>query len=360
MKFHTLLLSFFLLATAAHAEDSPLDPPYKTKHLLIRDLGFESLNRLPPQSNIKNVIEAQTSVKAQVSRGTCSIFSAVALLESQLISVKNLPVTLDLSEEWLEYLAVRGRTTDGSNSESNFFFLKKHGIPDEVDMPYIGEAWTNLETTGLMNNRCGHLEERKLKSCLITHWDPDFLYMNEIELQEKSPEFAKARSFAGSFRDNFIDYANDDYTIKNESEAKKLLADGTPIILDLDFYYGAWNHRLAPDVGVERNMDDWHNGIVGYPEIGSVDRKNSPNEAAGHSIVVVGYDDKKVVETEVLMTDGTMKKFKHVGVYYLKNSWGTGGFGKNFSFEGNAHPGFGMITQDYAHEFGSFFKLPLK
>ncbi|MDZ4660519.1 MAG: C1 family peptidase [Pseudomonadota bacterium] len=361
MRTQVFLILIFLLNFNVQArEDAPLDPPYPHKMGLKRDLGFESLRRLRPASNSEKVIGIQTSVKAQISRGTCSMFSATAILESKLISIKGLPITLDLSEEWLEYIAVRGKTSDGGNSPTNFSLLREHGIPDEIDMPYIGDAWSSLSSSGLIFERCGHLSSHKLTSCLLTHWDPDFLYMSENELQQKSPEFFAARAMANAFRDSSIHTSDESVYVSSESEAKKHLEDGTPIILDIDFYYGAWNHRIAPTIGVKRNMASWYRGIVGYPEVGSVDLKNSTDEPAGHSFVVVGYDDKKVIETEVLMTDGSKKKFKHVGVYYFKNSWGTDGFGKKFTLNGKSYPGYGLITQDYAHEYGAFFNLPLR
>lgn len=59
------------------------------------------------------------------------------------------------------------------------------------------------------------------------------------------------------------------------------------------------------------------------------------------------------------MPDGSVVKKTYRGVYYFKNSWGTSGFGANFAIDGVSYPGYGMMVQDYAHDYGSFFKLPL-
>jgi hypothetical protein len=60
------------------------------------------------------------------------------------------------------------------------------------------------------------------------------------------------------------------------------------------------------------------------------------------------------------MDDGTTKSFTYRGVYYFKNSWGTDKFGVQFSLNGKVYPGYGMITQKYAHDFGQFFQMLVK
>ncbi|MBK7961490.1 MAG: hypothetical protein IPK04_10000 [Bdellovibrionales bacterium] len=78
------------------------------------------------------------------------------------------------------------------------------------------------------------------------------------------------------------------------------------------------------------------------------------------SIVLVGYDDNVEVTVDSLMDDGTTKSFTYRGVYYFKNSWGTDKFGVQFSLNGKVYPGYGMITQKYAHDFGQFFQMLVK
>jgi C1A family cysteine protease len=75
-------------------------------------------------------------------------------------------------------------------------------------------------------------------------------------------------------------------------------------------------------------------------------------------VLIVGYDDSVTYTHTVRMTDGGSKTFTHTGVYYFKNSWGTD-WGSNFSIKGHWHAGYGMITQDYANEFGQFFTFGL-
>lgn len=85
----------------------------------------------------------------------------------------------------------------------------------------------------------------------------------------------------------------------------------------------------------------------------------SSKHPAGHSVLVVGYDDNVIVEKLVRLTNGTTKKVTYKGVYYFKNSWGTSSFGKDFQIDGVKYPGYGMMVQDYAEKFGQFFVLPL-
>jgi len=59
------------------------------------------------------------------------------------------------------------------------------------------------------------------------------------------------------------------------------------------------------------------------------------------------------------MTDGTMKTFKLKGVYYFKNSWGTGSFGVDAMIDEVNRPGYGTMTQQYAQDFGSFYYFNL-
>ena len=59
------------------------------------------------------------------------------------------------------------------------------------------------------------------------------------------------------------------------------------------------------------------------------------------------------------MEDGTWKEFSYRGVYYFKNSWGLRVSGRDFKLQGKNFPGYGMITQKYAHELGTFYHPPL-
>ncbi|HTL12764.1 MAG TPA: hypothetical protein VL588_09770, partial [Bdellovibrionota bacterium] len=150
------------------------------------------------------------------------------------------------------------------------------------------------------------------------------------------------------------------FRVDSVKTARALLRAGIPVVLEVPVYYGAWNHRIADDLGIGRDMEAWANGEVGYPEPGSMDYEHSNDEAAGHSILIVGYDDDREVTTHVKMADGSVQTFHYRGAYIMKNSWGTEAFGRTFQADGEAYPGYGLITYKYAHEYGSFYRFPLR
>lgn len=358
MKVMTLALTCVLSAAAFAQEDGAfLDPKYPN---LVHPKKSSLTTKSLPANDVKEVISYQTPVKSQAARGTCSIFSATAYLEGLLVKKGLFNNALDLSEEWLQYTAVRNRTSDGSSGWSNFAAIRDYGMPSEQTLPYIGEDWTEAFNP-LKDVRCGKLTGAAKTSCLIVHRDPKMLEMTDAQIMEKysDKEFINARSEALSFKKKNIKFTSTSFMIYDVSEVKSLLQQGTPVVLEVDFYYGAWNHRKADEYGIGRNLDHWNKGIVTAPEVGSVDFYESPKHPAGHSILVVGYDDNKIVERTIKMKDGTMKKFTYKGVYYFKNSWGTSAFGSTFEVDGERFPGYGMMVAKYAEEQGQFFKMPL-
>lgn len=360
MKTLTLALTCALLSTAVFAQEDGafLDPKYPN---LIHPKKSSLVTKAMPANDVKEVISYQTPVKSQAARGTCSIFSATAYIEGLLVKKGLFNNTLDLSEEWLEYTAVRNRSDDGSSGWANFSAIANYGMPSEQTLPYIGEDWREVFNP-LKDIRCGKLTGATKTSCLIVHRDPSMLEMTDTQIMAKysDKEFINARNEAMNFKKKNLKFANSNFMIYDVAEVKDLLQKGIPVVLEVDFYYGAWNHRKADEYGIGRNMDHWAKGIVTHPEAGSVDAEESLKHPAGHSILVVGYDDNKIVERTIKMKDGTLKKFTYKGVYYFKNSWGTSSFGANFTIDGDNFPGYGMMVAKYAEEQGQFFKLPLQ
>lgn len=340
---------------------APLDSPYTDHRPPQDDSAFaKSLGR----SDVSSNIAWQTPVRSQGYRGTCSIFSAIALLESRLRIRYGFSSDLDLSEQYLEYLSVRGRTTDGSNSWSNFNNIAQYGIPSETTLPYDMNDWEKNPSLG--ETRCGYLEKESTpyKSCLIVQRDPKNLFRSDEELLNQNsslfdPDFVEARQEATNMKSQYLRFQSYQYQMGNVSQIKQFLEAGYALTMGIPIYYGAWNHGAGRSEGIETNTDYWHQGLVGHPEPGSVDYQNSPKKAAGHSIVIVGYDDEREVEVSVKMADDSMKTFRYKGVYYFKNSWGTTSFGKDFEIADSPYPGYGMITQKYAHKYGTFYHLPL-
>lgn len=353
-----------------YAQADYLDPPYEVFNPPINleanissAESVSAMNVVVRSSDTLATILKQSPVKAQGSRGTCSIFSATAYLEHHLAENEDFDTSVDLSEEWLEYLIMRQRGKEGSFSGSNFNALLTYGSPAESVWPYLGETWKSLDSP-LAKARCSAYEsdQYSLDRCLLGHKSPWLLEKSNSELNDPrnsyyDPEFSLARNEAAFLKEDYLFPKSYDYRLNYVSQIKNELKRKDPVILDIDFYYGAWNHRKATDMGIGRDMSHWAAGIVGYPEIGSVDVKKSLESRAGHSVLLVGYDEDKVVTKTILMENGQYKTFTYRGVYYFKNSWGTDGFGASFNMDNQSFPGYGMIVMDYAHNYGSFYRI---
>lgn len=365
--FMLALMQPFLSSAHDEAPDShwvPLTPKEKLNTHLDKEF--------PLQSPISEVMGYQTSVKRQRSRGTCTIFTTLGLIESHLKKYEQehslYEEDKDLSEEWLEYLAMRGKVTEGSTTSKNMNLVLLHGVVYEPTWPYIGKKWLSVDDHPLAKERCGFLSGDIQISCLWGHRSPELLVLREEELLDREslhydPEFVSIRKEAKSLKTKLVEplfKTRKSYKIKDLKWVKTYLNRKQPLIMGLKLYYGAWNHSKTDKFEIQpRDKSQWYQGIVGYPEPGSRDRRICDEKGGGHSLIIVGYDDEKVIKTRVLMDDGSWKEFSYKGVYYFKNSWGTHSFGRDFSFKGESMPGYGMITQRYAHELGRFFHFPV-
>jgi len=364
MKKLSLVLLVLVGFSNAYAQEAFLDAPYSN---LIHPIeNARDVKSFKSASNTSELISKVTEVKTQGSRGTCSIFSATALLEAMLIIKGYEKFDVDLSEEWLEYLAMAStglKTTDGSYSYANFNAIKKYGMVKEESLPYVKELWEEGSYSSLKNERCAHLTGNYLKNCYLGHFDGRLIKTSPAVL--KTSDISGAQIIYDLIVEGYhfkkkVKFSKASSQLYSTAEIKGYLASGIPLTMGIDFYYGAWNHRKASELGIERSMQNWSQGIVGYPEPKSLDRKISKQHRAGHSVMIVGYDDNLIVTTNVKMEDGTYKEFKYKGVYFFKNSWGTTSFGTSTSIDGNYFPGYGMITQKYANEMGSFYTLPIE
>jgi hypothetical protein len=289
------------------------------------------------------------------------MFSTIGMIEHLLIKERNASKSIDLSEEWMEYIIMTKKTTEGSSTSKNFKSVLQNGFVSESSMPYIGQRWRELSDFPLAQERCGHLHSTNLESCLLGHRDPRLLTMTNEEILTIEPDFVSVRDEANENISSIksLIKSKKSYRLKKLSTVKSLLSSGTAVIMGAKIYYGSWNHSKTDKLEIQKRVKSkWYEGIVTYPEPGSRDRRISGVQGGGHSLIIVGYDDDVEVNSRMLMEDGTWKDFKYKGVYYFKNSWGVRGSGKRFSLDGKAYPGYGMITQKYAHEFGTFFNIP--
>ncbi|WP_127716349.1 C1 family peptidase [Halobacteriovorax sp. HLS] len=351
----------FLLCFNIYSMGEGFESPYIESKPAINDL-LEKTD-LPKQSDVLSVIDLQTSVKSQKSRGTCTMFTTIGLLEHYLVKYRGLSKEIDLSEEWMEYVIMTKKTSEGSSTSKNFKALIENAYVSEAEWPYLGKKWTSIEESPLAASRCSHLRGNQLQSCFLGHRDPRLLTASEELVNDVDPEFLPILKAAKDNRPQIRDLLvkKSSYRLKTLSKVKELLVKGSPVIMGAKLYYGSWNHSKTDKLDIQpRDKSKWYEGIVTYPERGSRDRRISSELGGGHSLIIVGYDDEKEVTSRMLMEDGTWKDFTYKGVYYFKNSWGVRGSGKRFELDGVSYPGYGMITQKYAHDFGTFFHIPVK
>jgi len=358
-----LLLLNLCLSFIALADNAPLDPPYKN-HVHPEVITILNTNISPEISrfNTLKLVEKQSSVKSQGKRGTCSIFSAVAMVEHLLIKDSQ---NFDFSEQWLEYLTAGQRGSEGSSSISNAYAIRNHSLVLEKDWRYNPQGWAKYDEDRYesynrdVEETCEYvLGSSDLKRCLIGQRDPRLLYADRNSLLDYNSEFYDPDFYRILQEREYFRASTQisPYYIDTSSQIQGYLDEGYALLLDVDFFYGAWNHRKADEYGLRRNMKKWDKGEVSYPLRNSKDYAESykSDNRAGHSILIVGYDSQKVLEKTVRLQNGEDVIVKSTGVYFFKNSWGTDGFGRKFKLDGQELPGYGMIAMDYAHQYGSF------
>lgn len=313
------------------------------------------------RSDIWEVLKFQTAVKAQGQRNTCTVFSTTALLESLIWKQNPGLKKVDLSEQWLQYLATLKTASGGAKGSTvaiNFAGLREHGVADEKLMPYSGSQWSEKSVP----SECQGLSGKLLTQCVYAHVDPRLLSQPDRVLLDKShplysPDFVEARKSAYAIRDQ-ITRSLRGGVVSTVGQTKDLLRRGTPVILEVDVFYGTWNHSRGTSLGIDVKEGLFASGVATFPEPGSVDAKLSPTSPARHSVVIVGYDDDVELTYTKKMVDGKTQTFKRKGVYYFKNSWGKN-YGRQFKLDGKRIPGFGVMTQDYAHRHGQIFSIQL-
>lgn len=322
------------MATVAFAEDpAPLDPKpsviYGVQEEVFPSLAPRFELNAPRRSDLELLIARQTPVKAQGSRGTCSIFSTTGILES-LLKIGD-GDDRDLSENFLEFIVmtkVKNPAKEGSSVSMNVPAIRSWGAITEETWPYESYDWTSASLPEEEANRaeetCGELSGNAHTACLLSHRSPE----DDSLFPEAKSVWQENRLFNFTHR-----------VLRKQAEIFNALDRGFPVVLEVEFFYGAWNHRLMAEYGIgERDMVKWEKGTVGTPSADDI--RISREHPAGHSIVVVGYDATK-------------------RVYYFKNSWGTGSFGVSSALLKEGTSGYGSITFDYAHRFGSFFGVTL-
>jgi len=294
-------------------------------------MGAPSNDELPSEGKADEVYPAtfdlhmlQSPVRNQQSRGVCSIFSTVGLMEHLYVAEGSIPEP-DFSEQFLQWstkIEVGDfPNTSGSNARTNLDAINRFGIPDEQAWPYEGSEWStgnDPECTG----------DSRPTRC-YTNGDPS--------------ESARTAQRFHLPRGRWINSSA-------QSIKGHMVNTSTGVVVGLTFFYQSWNHRLS---ALPTSQEHFRNGYVLAPN--AEDRRVSLEKRAGHSILLIGWDDDLSVpkrdEEGNVVTDEAGEPVMETGFFLFKNSWGTGSFGVDNAFGA----GYGWISYDYVAREGSAY-----
>lgn len=289
-------------------DDSPADVAYPSSFDLLAD---------------------QTPVRFQGARGVCTIFAAVAMMESQFKRDGSMSAP-DFSEQYVQWLAKTQSDIDATYMASSpntvLDVLHAHGAPVESAWPYEESPWSEANDAACV----GVIEStQNLPTYCYTNGDPPA----SIGADSLHP-------FAGG------------HAIRSTENAIKeeLAAHHTGVLMTATYFSQAWGR--SNDV-VTHHQPYREQGIVLYPTQADID--NDYPRQLGHSVFVVGWDDE--MEVARILPNGTPeldeegRPVMERGFFLFKNSWGTEGFGA----ENSVRAGYGWISYRYATEYTRVF-----
>ncbi len=266
-------------------------------------------------------IQWQSPIRSQGSRGVCSIFSAIGLMEHLYIKEGTL-TDPDFSEQFLQWSVkeeVRSfPKTSGSSSSYNLQAIHRFGVVEERFDPYEPNEWDSsddAECTG---------EDDQPTKC-YTNGAPDDDAMAAERWHLPSGRWVSSR------RDSIKAH------MVNTEQA---------VVVGGDFFYQSWNHGSSK---LTVDKDYFRKGYVMSPN--AEDVADSEERPAGHSFVLVGWDDDLEVQKRDgegnKLTDDNGDPVMEKGFFLFRNSWGTGSFGT----ENPYGAGYGWIGMDYVEDY---------
>lgn len=271
------------------------------------------------------LIALQSPVQNQASRGVCSIFATIGLMEH--LYIKEGTITQpDFSEQFLQWstkVEVGDFTyTEGSSARTNLDSINRFGTPEEAAWPYQTTRWNSS------NDPACDGSDGVPVQCHTNGSPPD------SALQAQRFKLPKGRWVNSKVN-----------SIKAHMTTKKQAA-----IVGLTFYYQSWNHRGSV---LPTSNELWKKGYVPFPN--AKDKEESLKKRAGHAILLVGWDDD--AEVQPLDAEGNPAvdangdPIKEKGFFIFKNSWGTEKFGID-----NPHgAGYGYISYKYVETEGTVY-----
>jgi subtilisin-like proprotein convertase family protein/C1A family cysteine protease len=286
------------------------------------DLVDEKTDLVPPRQF--DLMQYQSPVRNQRSRGVCSIFATVALMEHLYIK-EGTYRTPDFSEQYLQWSAKvelgSFTHTEGSSADSNLKAINRFGIVEERDWPYDATRWTASNDPACVSG------EDNLPVKCYTNGDPPQAARDAKKWKLPASRWVSAT--ANSIKAFMV----------NKGQAVNV--GGT-------FYYQAWNHGAST---LPVRSDYSRKGYVLFPN--AKDREESLKKRAGHAFLLVGWDDdlevQSVDENGQLEVDAQGNPVMQKGFFLFKNSWGTGRFG----VENPKGDGYGWIAYRYVAELSA-------
>ncbi|MBU0550386.1 proprotein convertase P-domain-containing protein [Myxococcota bacterium] len=305
-------------------EDSSDEAPLMDLDVLLE--GAPDPSTLPDEAKADQVfpkrfdlVEFQSPVKSQGRRGVCSIFSTIALMEHLYIREGTFSAP-DFSEQFLQW-SVKAEVgafqkTAGSNAGRNLEAIARYGVVEESIYPYDPNPWNSTH-----DERCAG-DDRPM----VCHTNG-----------EPSDEVKNAKRWK---------LPSDRWISSRVNNIKSFMFENkVSVVAGGQFFYQSWNHGSSTlPISNEYKMK----GYILSPN--DEDHRLSTEKRAGHSILLVGWDD----DLSVPMLDKEGKKIvgadgqpvMETGFFLFKNSWGTGAFGTENPFGA----GYGWISMRYVED----------
>ncbi len=274
-----------------------------------------------------DLVDTQSPVKSQGRRGVCSIFSTTALMEHLFITEGTITEP-DFSEQFLQWSAKvevgSFPHSGGSNASSNLRALNRFGTVEEPDWVYEPTGWNASNDPD-----CGAEEESDRPTLCFTNGEPPMSAL--MARRWKLPQAGR--------------YIRPSVT----SIKAHMTSTNTAVIAGMDFFYQAWGHggSSLPTYAPHKTE-----GVILNPN--AEDVRVSLEKRAGHSILIVGWNDDKefqsVNEAGEGIVDEDGEPVMQTGFFLIKNSWGdTWATGNEFG------AGYGWISFDYIEEHANVY-----
>lgn len=294
--------------------------------------GAPSNDELPEEGKADEVLprqfdlmDTQSPVQSQGSRGVCSIFATAALAEHLYLIEGTIP-NPDFSEQFLQWSTKvelgRFTNTSGSSAQVNIDAFSRFGVPLEGDWPYQSRPWSASD-----DERCAGDEDMQPVVC-HTNGEPPASAL-------AAPRYRIGRGRWINSRANSL--------------KSHMFNTNTGVQIGGDFYYQAWGHggSRIPRYSGYRDF-----GYIVTPN--AADVTSSSEHRAGHSILVVGWDDdlevQAIDENGQLAVDADGNAVMQRGFFLFKNSWGTG-----WATQNPMGAGYGWISYEYVERYMSAY-----